>query len=58
MKLEMEADHLRGNRWAVRPLGQLGTGGWHPIPWTVVYVNAFSAKEAMKKAEIKLKKER
>jgi hypothetical protein len=58
VKLELEATHLRNTRWAVRPPGQVGTCGWHPVPWTVVYVNAFSAKEAVKKAEIKLKKER
>jgi hypothetical protein len=26
----MEAVLLRGNTYAVRPKGQLGTGGWHP----------------------------
>lgn len=48
--MELEATHLRGNRWAVRPKGQLGTCGWYPIPWTVEYVNARSAEEAVEKA--------
>jgi len=49
--IEYEATHLRGNRWAVRPLGQLGTCGWHPVPWTVQYINARSADEAVRKAK-------
>ncbi len=51
MPTKLEATHLRDNRWAVRPEGQLGTCGWHPKPWTVIYVKARSADEAIKKAE-------
>lgn len=47
----MEATHLRDNRWAVRPAGQLGTCGFHPQPWTVIYVTASSAIEALRKAK-------
>jgi len=47
---ELEATHLQGRGWAVRPKGQLGTMGWHPFPWDVVYVNAGSAEEAIRKA--------
>lgn len=47
---ELEAMHLRGNRYAVRPIGQLGTCGWRPRPWTVIYVNARSTADAIRKA--------
>lgn len=49
--MKYEAEHLRGNRWAVHPEGQLGTCGWHPKPWQVVYVNARSESDALRKAE-------
>lgn len=48
--MEYEATHLRDNRYAVRPKGQLGTMGWYPEPWTVVYVNANSVEQALSKA--------
>ena len=48
--MDMEATYLRDGRYAVRPTGQLGTCGWHPKPWTVVYVNARNADEAVRKA--------
>ena len=48
--IALDATHLRGNRYAVRPAGQLGTGGWYPLPWTVQYVTARSAAEAVRKA--------
>lgn len=50
--MELEATLLRDNRWAVRPQGQLGTCGWHPKPWEVVYVTAFSEAEAVRKAKV------
>lgn len=46
----MEATHLYSNCWAVRPAGQLGTCGFFPAPWTVVYVKAQSAAAAIAKA--------
>jgi len=46
----MSATHLRTGKWAVRPAGQLGTCGWYPKPWTVVYVSASSEAEALRKA--------
>lgn len=46
----LAATHLRDNRWAVRPIGQLGTCGWYPYPWTVIYVTARTADEAVAKA--------
>lgn len=49
--MELEATHLRGNRYAVRPKGALGTHGWHPEPWTVEYVNARNESEAIEKAK-------
>lgn len=46
----LEATHLRDNVYAVRPVGQLGTCGFHPIPWTVEYVRARSCEDAVRKA--------
>ena len=37
--------------WAIRPAGQLGTMGFSPVPWEVVYVAAPSAKSAIQKAK-------
>ena len=39
----LEAIRLR-NCWAVKPLGQLGTCGYYPYPWTVVFVPLPKAK--------------
>lgn len=50
--IEYEATELRNQKWAVRPKGQLGTCGWAPRPWTVIYVKARCAEEALHKAEI------
>lgn len=47
--MKLEATHLRGRRYAVKPAGQLGTCGWHPEAWMVVYVNARNAKHAVTK---------
>jgi hypothetical protein len=41
--MQYEAVHLRGARYAVKPVGKLGTMGWTPRPWTVVFVNARSS---------------
>jgi hypothetical protein len=49
--MKLEATHLRDNRWAVRPVGQLGTMGWFPKAWTVIYVTARTADEAIQKAK-------
>ena len=46
----MYAVQLRSGEWAVRPKGQLGTCGWYPYPWTVVYVTASNEQEAIRKA--------
>lgn len=52
--MEYEADHLRSNRYAVRPKGCLGTCGWKDgVAWDVVYVNASSEFEAILKAHNK-----
>ncbi len=51
-----EAVHLRDNRYAVSPVGQLGTCGFYPVPWTVIYVNARSEQEALIKAQRKAAK--
>ena len=47
---DLEATNLRDNRYAVRPAGQLGTCGWHPRPWTVVFVTASSPEQAVRRA--------
>lgn len=47
---ELEATPLRNGMYAVRPKGQLGTCGWAPHPWMVVYVSAATEEEAVKKA--------
>lgn len=48
--MKLEATHLREDIYAVRPQGALGTCGWAPEPWTVQYVRARSAEEALRKA--------
>lgn len=48
--MEMTATRLRENLWAVRPKGSLGTCGWiDGKAWTVKYVRAQSAEEALRK---------
>ena len=47
--IKLEATHLGGRRYAVRPLGQLGTCGFYPRPWTAAYVNAGNYAEAIMK---------
>lgn len=47
---DLEATPLRNGKWAVRPIGQLGTNGFHPFAWTVIYVRASDAKSAIQKA--------
>jgi hypothetical protein len=49
--MKWQAEHLRGNRWVVRPEGALGTCGWSPEPWTAVFVTARNATEALRKAK-------
>ena len=52
--MKMKATHLRGNRWAVQPEGTLGVCGWiDKKPWTVDYINARSAEDAIKKVNLK-----
>jgi len=54
----LEATRLRDNRYAVHPAGQLGTCGWYPRAWSVVYVNARDADQAIRKALRMLAKRR
>lgn len=49
--VELEAIHLRGRRYAVRPVGQLGTCGSWPCLWAVQYVAAKSPADAIAKAK-------
>lgn len=46
---KLEATKLR-DCWAVRPVDQLGTCGFYPRAWTVCYVKARSADDAIRKA--------
>ena len=48
---KMEATLVTAGRWAVRPEGQLGTCGFHPVPWQVEYVDAASAAHAVDKVQ-------
>lgn len=47
----LEATHIKGRIWAVRPQGRVGTCGFYPCAWTVQYVKARSAEEAVAKAK-------
>ena len=49
----LEATPLRGRTYAVRPIGQLGTCGWYPFAWQVLYVKANNAGQAIAKARRK-----
>ena len=49
--IPLGATHLRGQQWCVRPVGQLGTCGFSPVPWTAQFVRAKSAEEAIRKAK-------
>ena len=38
--MKKDATKLRNGKWAIRPVGYLGTCGWiNGVPWTVKYVN-------------------
>lgn len=52
---ELEATHLRGNRYCVRPKGRLGTCGFYPFAWNAVFVTARNADSAIAKARLKIK---
>jgi hypothetical protein len=46
----LEATELRGGRYAVRPKGALGTCGFYPCSWSVHYVKARCASEAIRRS--------
>lgn len=48
--MHLDAIPIGFDRWAVRPTGQLGTCGFRPYPWSVVYVKAHDASSAIKAA--------
>lgn len=53
--MNLEATHLRDRSWAVRPLGCCGTCGWvRGRAWSVIYVKATSAGEAINKARTQI----
>lgn len=47
--IELYATKLNNGEYAVKPLGQLGTCGFYPIPWEVVYVKACNEEDAISK---------
>lgn len=49
--IPLEATHIRGRQWCVKPVGQLGTCGFHPVPWTAQFIRAKTAEEALRKAK-------
>jgi hypothetical protein len=50
--MKLEAKHMHGNVYAVRPEGCLGVAGWiNGKPWTVAYIKASSPAEAIRKAK-------
>ena len=51
-QMRLEATYLRNGEYAVRPHGALGTCGWiNGCAWTVVYVKARTASDAIRLAE-------
>lgn len=50
IEVKLEATHLRGREYAVRPEGQLGTCGFYPVAWTVQYITATCPEQAVRKA--------
>lgn len=50
--MKLEATHLNGRLYAVRPKGQLGTCGWvKGKAWSVRYITALSPSAAISKAK-------
>lgn len=41
-----EITHLRASTYVQRPVGQLGTAGFFPFPWTIRYITARSREAA------------
>ena len=49
--MKLEATHMRGTLYAVRPEGACGTCGWiNGKAWTVDYVKARTPQEAIDKS--------
>jgi len=53
-QIKLVAHHLRDNRYAVQPEHGLGTMGWSPVPWTVCFIRARSADDALRKAKLRI----
>lgn len=53
--IPLEATHVQGRDYTVRPAGAWGTCGLIPVPWTVQYIEAGSPDEAIRKAKPILK---
>ena len=50
-KPEVYATALTGGRWAIRPVGQLGTWGLFPKSWDMIVVKAETPEQAIAKAK-------
>lgn len=49
--MELEAVQLTTG-WYVRPKGELGSIGWHPVTWELTYIKgARSADDAIRRAK-------
>ena len=48
--VQLEAERLRSGVWCVRPVGALGTCGFHPVPWEAFLCKAPNAEQAKTKA--------
>ena len=50
--MKYEASALFGGRYAVQPVGTLGTCGWvEGVPWEVQFIRANTSAEALRIAE-------
>ncbi len=59
MFMDLEATHMRGRLYAVRPRGTLGTCGWiNNQPWSVEYITAQSCEDAVRKIKRRGARER
>lgn len=49
--MKLEAIRMRDGSYIVLPEGELGTIGWHPVPWEAIAVTASSKEDAIRKVK-------